>query len=459
MSLSRAMMSLSALVVLIALPRLIAQEEIAHFRKLWLLYGIAGPVLISAVVSTAYFRAGDGQRRSALGEMSVLAGFGGILVGLATWLLAPFMANHFMVPHLVGEYRLFALYSVLLVWVAVAEPLFVVTHHKRSLPFYTGFFSALDMVAVLVPFASGMGIRAALIGMIAAQGLRLPVLLLLYWKWNRALSDDGKGVWLSGSTLKYAVGMAFLALSGVGAVEVDRILVGSFLDDIAFALYDYGSRKIPFVTILTASVTSAIVAGHSGAIRSGDYSGAVARISAATNQLARGFGPPLLVTAAGAPALMAFVFGEEFRDAGPVFAIFLFALMSNLLFPHAFVLATGRSRVNVAGSLTELVVNIALSLSLLPYIGIIGVALASMTAHWIYVMVMMEYCRRNYGLSWSTFLPSGIPWWLVTASLLLAGGAWIFRDGHIAWFAGFVLLSGLLALGAVKNFRKVRVSA
>lgn len=458
MSISRSLQTISALIVLFVLARfLLTPEELSHYRKLWPFYSLFGPVVISAVVNAAYFHGSDhSDTRSSLQQATRLLILGGLLVGVSAYLAADFLAAYFNIPDKSDAFVLFSIYATVAIWGSLAEPLFVLTQHKRKLPIYTFCFTLVDIASILIPFGLGLQVIEVLQWMILAQISRQLVLIPLYIKWLRPLPKPKQRIlFVENRVLMYALGMGMLALAGVGTVEIDRFIVGRLLDDTSFILYDIGARKLPFISIITASVTSAIVAGYAAQVVKGIYTDALAKIQRTTNMLSEALLPMLVVLACGAPSLVALIFGEEYRGAGPVFAWFIVALMSNILFPHALVLASGRSMINVLGSVAELFINVALSLWLINYWGIVGVAIASAIAHWVYTLSMMVYCRSQFSIPMRDFLPKA-PKVVRIVVIAFAGlAAWYLNDEQ-SWLIILVIIPvGIYSLYRLVPVKKV----
>jgi O-antigen/teichoic acid export membrane protein len=429
MSLARSLPTLSAFVVLFVLARyLLDPDELAHYRKLWPFFSLWGPVVISAIVNAAYFRGSDpAHARVALRQTALMFLLGGMMVGGSAWVLSNYLAVFFQVPFLADAYALFGVYAMVAIWGAITEPLFVLSGRRQYLPAVAAIFTTVDVAAILIPFSTGADLMTVVSWMIIAQVARQLVLMPLFVKWyTGSARENGKSSLLDGKVLSYAGGMALLSLSGVGASEIDRFIVGRFLDDTAFILYDVGARKLPFITILTASVTSAIVAGYASQVAEGSYSGALHKIKRSTTSLVRLLLPTVMFLAIAAEPFVALIFGESYAGSGVVFAWFLFALLSNMFFPHSLVMATGRVRINVMGALFELLVNIILSLLLVRDFGIAGVAFASAVAHWCYTLAMAVYCKLRLDVGIKAFLPD---------SLGLAFYLMVLFSGVLAWLS------------------------
>src|SRR5690606_7485180 len=211
MSISRSLQTISALIVLFVLARfLLTPEELSHYRKLWPFYSLFGPVVVSAVVNAAYFHGSDrSDVRSSLQQATRLLILGGLLVGLVAYLASDFLAVYFNIPDKSNEFALFAIYAMVAIWGSLAEPLFVLTQHKRTLPVYTFCYTSVDIASILIPFGLGLPIVEVLQSMILAQISRQLVLIPLYIKWLRSLPKPSKRVYfVEKRVFMYAIGMA-----------------------------------------------------------------------------------------------------------------------------------------------------------------------------------------------------------------------------------------------------------
>ena len=455
MSLARSLPSLSAFLALFILARfLLDAQELAHYRKLWPFFSLMGPVVISSIVNATYYRSGDPSKtRLVLRQMATMFFLGGVAVGVSTWMLSGHLAGFFQVPELVDAYAVFGMYAAAAIWGAMTEPLFVVNNRRGVLPAVVAGFTITDLAAVLIPFWAGAGLVTVVLCMTLAQLARLLLVVPLFIRWYAASpAVQVASPILDKQVLYYAGGMAMLSLSGIGAAEIDRFIVGRYLDDLAFILYDIGARKLPFVTILTASVSSALVAGYALEVTRGDYDRALQKIRRSTTGLVRLLIPSMLYLGLVSDSFLAFVFGPSYEGSGVVFAWFLLALTSNLLFPQSLVMATGRVRVNVLGALGELLVNLSLSLVLVQDFGIAGVACASAVAHWSYTTSMVVYCRFRLGIPTRHFLPEspGRAFFaLLGMSVLLA--LWS-RNVADEWVLLFYLPLGVSTLFSIKKW-------
>lgn len=457
LSVSRFISALSALLVLWILARFVLDPiALSHYRKLWPFYALFGPVFLSAVLNTAYL---NGSRhefaRFALGQALRLLAIGALFLGVSSYVLAAPIAVYLNVPELQPAYERFALYSFFALLGGFAEPLFVISKRTDRLPWFIFSVTLGDMLAILLPFIWTQDLLQVLFWMTLAQVVRLPVLLVLYRVWSRALPVSEKRHPFEWKSIQYLLSMAFIALAGLGAVEINRFIVGSRLDDFAFILYDLGARKIPFITIITTSISSAIVATYAHQVQQGAWAEVSQKVQASTERLFRGLLPVLTVLAVGAPSIVTLVFGPLYREAAPVFFWFTLALFSNIVFPQSLLQASGRSWVIVWTSVIETLVNITLSLFLIDLLGIEGVAMAVALSHWLYTLILLGYCRLAFQLPLSTFFPRVPSLWYLAAILLLAG--WSYGVAyHLYGYPGFEdslwMLPVMLAAMAVAFF-------
>ncbi|MFN2373492.1 MAG: lipopolysaccharide biosynthesis protein, partial [Cyclonatronaceae bacterium] len=190
-----------------------------------------------------------------------------------------------------------------------------------------------------------------------------------------------------------------------------------FDSDALYAIYVVGAKKLPFVGAITSAIAAGVVAQYSSLIRGGSYTEALYACRKASAILLFILLPMISVSWVLAEDILVFLF-EKYADSAPVFRIYLFVLLSNTLLVSSFVLAHGLSRVNALTGLAELVVNVLLSIILISFIDLEGPAWATLTAHIIYTVILLMYCKIRLDVSPVEFLPARGSWPVIPVTVL-----------------------------------------
>ena len=108
-----------------------------------------------------------------------------------------------------------------------------------------------------------------------------------------------------------------------------------------------------------------------------------------------------------------------------IFNTYLLIIVSRLLFPQAILIGMNKHSDVFIISLIELAVNIVLSLILIRYFGLVGIALGTALAFWLEKSIMISRLSIKYNIPVFDYAPTKVL--LIYSILLVAsyGIAWI----------------------------------
>jgi O-antigen/teichoic acid export membrane protein len=104
------------------------------------------------------------------------------------------------------------------------------------------------------------------------------------------------------------------------------------------------------------------------------------------------------------------VFTDLFAESLPLFQAYLFVVVSRLLFPVPVLTALGYTRLLLFFGLLELIINVVLSILLVPTFGLIGIIWATVIAYLVDKICLMAYLKYRTGITpdrytdWKWFL-------------------------------------------------------
>ena len=212
----------------------------------------------------------------------------------------------------------------------------------------------------------------------------------------RQLPRTGKKTFATGKWL--VVSLPLVAVEGFYALatNMDMLVLGAFVAPDQIAIY-YASLKtmalVAFVHFAMAQVSARRFAEFAG------NKEALARFYAGTIRWT--FWPSLaavvLMTALGKPFLA--MFGPQFAGAYPVILIFAASLVFQASAGPVMQLMnmTGRERVTLKASAAGLCVNLVLNLALIPWLGLIGAAIATGLGTALQTVILAHQAKRLTG--------------------------------------------------------------
>lgn len=267
----------------------------------------------------------------------------------------------------------------------------------------------LQLIAVLVPVYAGWGLRWTFIGLTFWAALKL-----IWVAWilvHHASFRFRKELWQPYAAL--FVPLTAHLLIGNSVEYTDGLIVTSyFTDERAFAIFRYGARELPLTTLLVGGLVTALIPEIAT-----DLAGGMKQVRERTAQLAAWLFPLSALFMLLSPFAFPLVYNDDFALSARVFNVYLLILSSRILLPQVIVIGQGKNYFLVVSALIETVVNIALSLWWVRWLGLEGIALASLVAFSVNKANLIAFNYWKLGISPGEYLPWKKLLWL---NLLLA---------------------------------------
>lgn len=187
-----------------------------------------------------------------------------------------------------------------------------------------------------------------------------------------------------------------------GMDYIDGILVDKYFPPDRFAVYRYGARQFPLFVIMIGALRSVAIAKASENIK---Y--ALVEIKEHSAKLMIFFFPLAIVLMFLSKSLFVFFFNEEYVYSALLFNIYLLILSSHIIIPEVFLYATKKYKVLMYLSGAELIFNLVLSLILMRYYGMAGIAFATFIAFMVSKMFLVAYTKVKLRISPRAYLNTG----------------------------------------------------
>ncbi len=262
-----------------------------------------------------------------------------------------------------------------------------------------GIFSFLfQLVLVLVPALSGMGIKAAVAGLVFSMVVRygwLVGLMLRTYPVKFSLSGARQLLVLAwpliGATL----------LSG-SAQYVDGFIISSRFDQEVLALFQYGARELPLAVLLANALSTSLLPAFSDRSRLAEN---LRELKRNTRHLMHLLFPLTLLLLVIAHPVFPVLFNRAFAGSATIFNLYLLLVISRLVFPQTILTGMNQTRSILAASLFELVLNVAVSLWLVRWMGIAGVAAGTVVAYFFEKLLLAGMVFRKLGVGPGEYIP------------------------------------------------------
>jgi O-antigen/teichoic acid export membrane protein len=196
------------------------------------------------------------------------------------------------------------------------------------------------------------------------------------------------------------------------SIYVDGIIVNNYYDKATFAIYQYGAREFPLSLLLANALSASLI------LKIGKNPGDLHEVKNGSLSLMHKLFPVGILLLISSKWLYPLVFNTTFSESYVYFNIYMLLMIPRLLFPHSVLLGLNRSKEIMMASIIEFVLNIVISLVLLQFIGLQGIAYGTVIAFLVNKAILLSILKkegirpRDYiplqQLTWYTLSLTGI---------------------------------------------------
>jgi len=304
---------------------------------------------------------------------------------------------------------------------ALIEYIYLVQKRNRQIIKYGVIIFASQLLVVILPFLFNWGLLGIFQGLLGWAIFKFAWLLkLLFRSINSSDStlESASRTLSSGSTkprnaqrvslnwqqlktiLLLMLPLSLHMLIGGGMEYVDGFIVSShFADTGQFAIFRYGARELPLVTILTAALTATLIP-----LAVENQTLAITKIKTDVDKLSNWLFPVTMGLMLLSPYLFPLVYTNKFADSAKVFNVYLLIISSRLLLPQVIIYAQQHNFVLVWSAIIEVIINLGLSLYLVQTYGLEGIAFATVIAYLVNKIILITYVYVKFKIPLTHYL-------------------------------------------------------
>ena len=290
----------------------------------------------------------------------------------------------------------------------LVDYIYLVNNRAKEILVFGIVVFTLQILVVIIPLFLGKGLLGSIQGLVGLGIFRFLWLL-------KVVFDFGKIEWKSevmNNYLKLSIPLILYALLSGFPTIFDSWVVGWFYDDKStFAIFRYGARELPLAIALANALSMAMIPEIAK-----KNNNAFASLKSKTLNLFHWLFPLSIVLMLTSSWWFPKVFNPDFLESASVFNVFLLVIISRLIFPQTILIALGKTKMVLYISILETIINIILSVILVQYFGLIGIAFGTVLAYLFEKIAIAIYLSFQHGISFSKYTPVG---WFLFYSLLL----------------------------------------
>jgi len=254
------------------------------------------------------------------------------------------------------------------------------------------------LISVSFPLILGFDIRIALWCLVITSALRFVWLVALLKKYAELKISM---VFIK-EHLQLALPLIISSLLSGSAEYIDNLVISIKFDPETFAVFRYGAKELPFVSTMAYGLSSAMLVGFSTQEK---VQKSVIELKQKSKKLMHLLFPITIVVLLFANIIYPAIFSIEFKRSADIFMVYLLLITSRLLFPHTILIGLKQTKIVLTASVIAIILNIALSLILIPYYGTVGVALATVGVYFVEKIVLMWFTYIHYGIKPIEYTP------------------------------------------------------
>ncbi|RQG92490.1 flippase [Natrarchaeobius chitinivorans] len=271
--------------------------------------------------------------------------------------------------------------------------------YSAAIQAISGLFRLVFAVAFVL---AGFGALGALFGYVVGYAIAAAVgLTILYERFYRRYEPaDEYESGLSRRLLEYSVPLTATRSANVVDKQIDTVLVGVFLTPAAVAFYTLGKQITDFLLAPAEALGFTISPNFGEQKASGSLEQARRIYETSLTQTMMLYVPAAAGIVIVAEPFITMIFGADYAGAVPVLQILagfvVLQAITNLTSDSLDYLGRARSRAIAKGGTAA--ANFVLNLILIPTIGVVGAAIATVATHSVYVAVNVYIVHAELSL-------------------------------------------------------------
>ncbi|GAB4303311.1 MAG: hypothetical protein Kow0068_25680 [Marinilabiliales bacterium] len=264
-----------------------------------------------------------------------------------------------------------------------------------------------QLLLVGMPPLVGLDLIYSLYGLIIISTLRFIWLIILIIKYSRiTISFPFLKKYISTSTP-----LIFSILISGSAQYIDGLIISSYYkDESFFAVFRYGARELPLL-LLADAFSNAMIPE----ISNNNINVSLKKIKRKSLNIMHIVFPVTILLLLTSHWFYPAIFTDAFKDSAIIFNTYLLLTITRLVFPQTILIGKRKNFPVLFSALTEFVINLVLSLILIQYLGLVGVAIATFFAYLTDKLILIFFNMRDKIMP-SSYIPIS---WLGFYSLII----------------------------------------
>ena len=384
LSLAQGIMTVVSVISGMVFARYLSVKDYGTYLQTFMAYDFATPILTLGLPSALYYflpRTNE-EKQLVLGNMFLLFLAGFIFSIFLFFGGTNLLAKRFNNPDLTYTLKWLTLYPLYTFPVVLSAVLIVKDKVKLNAQY--SIVSGLVLTVGLISAAIiGKNYQVPTLVRIIIPIFFFPIAVHLSFKYL-------KGAWrypsLSsmGKILKFSIPLGLATVLGTLTLQLSNIIVSSICTPEDFAIYANGARELPFIGIITGSISVVIMADMSFKIKERDLKSALELFRKSSAMGALFLIPIMIFLMIFAESAIDILYSDKYENSVLPFRIFLFFLPVRIVIYGSALIAFGKTKAVLYRSFISLILTAVFCYLLTKWIGYIGAAMGAIIVSYIW---------------------------------------------------------------------------
>lgn len=321
------------------------------------------------------------------------------------YLFGQIMKSNFSVFHISGDapyLNLLLLYVLLSSPVCLIEFIYLLNNRSYRIVQY-GLYTYIPQLAlILVPVLLGKDFIWSIYGLL--------LITLVRWIWLIVLLRRYSEIKLSLGFIKehlyLGAPLILTTLISGSAQYIDGSIISAYYrDEATFAVFRFGAKEFQLVVMLSTGLSTAMLSEFSTREKMKESLPLIKQKSARLMHLL--FPVSMIAMLLARPAYP-ILFSPEYSRGADIFVVYLLLVIPRLIFPQTIVIGRKRTNITLISAAITQLINIPLSLAMIPKYNVVGVALATVLVYILEKVFLILYVNYNMRIKPKEYIPAKI---------------------------------------------------
>ncbi len=417
---SKVAVTLITLLTGMLLSRFRTLEEYGTYSQLKLVINlVTSLVMLGLPNSLNYFLAkadSDKERASFLSVYYSLSTILSLAVGAVLIAAMPLLVAYFDNPLITGFWYFLALFPWARIIGASVENVLVVYKRSGGIVLFRILNSVLLLASVVVIQLLKLDFTAYMILYLVVEAAFAIAIYIIASRLAGGIKFS-LDLRLIKEIFVFSIPIGLASMVGTLNIELDKLMIGNFLDTEQLAIYTNASHEMP-VSVIAASVTAVLLPQMVKILKNNDTERAISLWSAANKISFTVICFCSVVLFAFAPEVITVLYSAKYLPGTGVFRVYSLVLLFRFTYFGMVLNSTGKTKFIFYSSVASLMINVVLNYVLFHAFGMVGPAIATFISVGVISIVQLIYTARLLGVSFAKIFP----WGYMLRTTLLHGG-------------------------------------